>query len=169
MDISEAILEQIIAGIWTSVLELEVQPRCQQLAPDAPDLLTGRVQITSAWEGAIVVVCAGPVARRAAAIMFGVELSAVTPRHAHDALGELSNMVAGNFKGLVPQPAFLSLPTVVDGADEVLHVPDSHLLIQMTFESEGAPFLVAVFERDGQQALESAAEAHSTVQADAPR
>jgi chemotaxis protein CheX len=87
-------------------------------------------------------------ARNVAAALLGVDLDDVTPEDVRDALGELANIIGGNVKSLMPEPAALSLPVVlIDG-------------------NTGWPSVVEVSHLDGEwlgepiavQVLESSAE-----------
>jgi chemotaxis protein CheX len=56
-----------------------------------------------------------------------------------DALGEISNMIAGNFKNKIPglsEGCMLSVPTVIGGSDYNLHsMADSRILaLELLFE-----------------------------------
>jgi len=65
-----------------------------------------------------------------------------------DATGELSNMVGGNVKALLPQPSRLSLPSVVEGKDYNLRIPGALCISRMVFESQGSPFVVTMHARE---------------------
>lgn len=102
-------LGSISRNIWSVVLGLELDTSAG--APSS-DVLAGVVRITGAWEGAVVLRCDRRVAARAAAILFGVDPAHTTPEQENDVLGELTNVVGGNLKALLPQPSRLSLPIV---------------------------------------------------------
>jgi chemotaxis protein CheX len=66
-----------------------------------------------------------------------------------DAITELSNMVGGNIKALLPQPSRLSLPTVFEGQDYKLRVPGAVCVSRLIFESQGSQFVVTMQAREG--------------------
>ncbi len=141
-------IRSITENVWTTMLGLEVQDAATWAASDdAPDVLTGFVQITGAWGGAVVLHCPTPLARRVAAVIFDVEPESVSGMQVVDALGELVNMTGGNIKGLLPQPSKLSLPTVVTSATRH-HVPDGRTISRVTFACDGEPFQVTVLQRE---------------------
>jgi chemotaxis protein CheX len=145
MEFNESDIEQLTAGVWSSLLNLEALPGPRKPAGDATDCLTGRVDIQGAWNGAVTLSCSVAMARQAAAVMFAVEPPAVTAEQMRDAVGELANVMGGNLKTLVPQPAQLSLPAVEDGANGANRgLPDKPLL-QMDFVCENHPFGLAIF------------------------
>jgi CheY-specific phosphatase CheX len=77
--------------------------------------------------------------------MLGIELDKVGPEMA-DALGEVSNMVAGNFKNKIAglaESCMLSPPTVITGSDYNLHsLADPPLEARLLFDS--MPIVIAL-------------------------
>jgi chemotaxis protein CheX len=145
MQIYEEEIYRITETVWHSILGLEMARREEPL-PEQPDarFLTGYVQITGAWHGALRVDCSFQLARRLAAIMFRFEAKQTTIDDIRDALGEVANITGGNIKGLLPGPCRLSLPVVVDGSDEALVLPGSRILTRITLECEQEPFRVTL-------------------------
>ena len=94
---------QVIEDIWTSILGLE---KLFQTSPvpegDDQDLMCCCVHITGAWDGVIVLECSEPLLRHAAAVMFGTTAETIDSVSMTDALGELTNMIGGNIKSLLP-------------------------------------------------------------------
>jgi chemotaxis protein CheX len=78
--------------------------------------------------------------------MFGLDRKDVDGFQIYDALGELTNMIAGNFKSLLPQPCDLSLPVVTQGTDYAFRVLDSEVVNRLDFECEDSPFVVTIFK-----------------------
>jgi chemotaxis protein CheX len=64
-----------------------------------------------------------------------------------DALGELTNMVAGNVKAMLPQPSAISLPTVAFGRHYDITVVGTRLVASVSFTSETHPFVVSLVQR----------------------
>ncbi|HEX3762209.1 MAG TPA: chemotaxis protein CheX [Kofleriaceae bacterium] len=105
-------LSRAIAGIVRSVCETMLGLEAELAAPgDPPDGPAGCVQFAGAWTGGVLLRCDAALARTCAAILLAddhCDDAAVC-----DALGELTNMVAGNLKAVLPAPSRLSLPVVV--------------------------------------------------------
>jgi chemotaxis protein CheX len=139
-------IEQLVESIWSAVLGWEVTPGSETSGWDE-DFLTGYVPITGAWDGAVLLECHRDLARLAAATMFSLDAAAVGLEEVRDTLSELTNMLGGNLKALLPGPCFLGVPKVVNGHDCTVRVLDTRVLHQVGFSSQGLPFLVRVLQR----------------------
>ncbi len=105
------------------------------------------VQFTGDWEGAVVFACDDAFGCEAAAAMFGSGADTVTSEEIADALGELANMIAGNVKPLLPAPATLSLPTVVQGAEVQVGIPGAREWVGVTYRKGSSVLSVRIYER----------------------
>jgi chemotaxis protein CheX len=108
------------------------------------------VHISGAWEGVVTVESTSNLARRAASILLGVEEESATPEELGDTLGELTNIIGGNIKGLLPEPSRLSVPAVFQGHDSNLTVKGSRLVSTVGFDCEGQPLRVTLMKRNAQ-------------------
>ena len=118
-------LEEAVLTIWTTMVGLEAIPapfNTSDMKRLNSGLLTGCVQITGAWRGAVLVNCYVSLARKFASSMFGMSEHEVTPQDINDALGELTNMIGGSFKSFLPESSTLSLPVVIEGQDYFFQV-----------------------------------------------
>lgn len=101
---------------------------------------TAMVGMAGALCGMTTVRCSRAASAKFASLMLGGE-AASNPSTARDALGELCNMVAGNFKGKVSTLAdqcMLSVPTVITGEDYSLSPldPAEGVTIALTYDGE---------------------------------
>lgn len=140
---------QVIEDIWTSILGLE-KPFQTRPVPegDDQDLMCCCVHITGAWDGVIVLECSEPLLRHAAAVMFGTTAETIDSVSMTDALGELTNMIGGNIKSLLPEPCYVSLPAPTQGVAAILAQPDHKLVTHVAFETSGYMFRVATIRND---------------------
>jgi chemotaxis protein CheX len=140
--------------IWHSMLQLPLQPVENASAPkDTAALkeqcLSACVQITGAWRGAVRLDCSCRFARRTAAAFLGLSELEVLREQMLDALGEVTNMVAGSIKPLLPGPCQIALPSVVDGTDYELNIRKGQLVLTSDLDSEGDRLTVSLFEAIG--------------------
>jgi chemotaxis protein CheX len=138
-------LEQIVATVWTTMFGLEVEPDDAVVSNGPACHWTGCVRITGAWEGAVVLRCPASLARHAAGEVFGMGSTAVTVEQIGDLMGELTNIIAGNFKALLPEVSHLSLPAVTECTDDASPL-DGRLLARAGFRARGEAFTLHVFE-----------------------
>jgi chemotaxis protein CheX len=126
----------------TEVFELMLGSQLALADPQAPEVqpnITAMVGLAGALCGVLSVHCDDKTAGLMASKMLGVEVDKVGP-DVSDAIGEVCNMVAGNFKNKISglgDGCMLSPPTVVTGSDYNLHsLADSPgLEVHMLFES----------------------------------
>ncbi|MBI1853916.1 MAG: chemotaxis protein CheX [Planctomycetes bacterium] len=151
MQLYEDDICQVTRTIWSTMLGWEIRRTPLDEAAIASlkeRTLSGCVQITGAWEGDVALHCSDSLARKIAALTFGIETDEATLAHARDALGEMANMTGGNVKSLLPAPSSLSLPAVVEGTDYSMRIPVGRLLAQIAFECQGERVLLRLVERD---------------------
>ena len=149
IEVTEEDLFVSMANIWFSTLQMDVQ-RTEEPVPRARNhehFATGCVHILGAWEGALIIDCPAPLARMAASRMLGCEPDAVSGQDLQDAVGELTNIVAGNIKSDFPGECRLSFPVITEGSDYTVRVPHSRLFCEIFLVCEQHPIHVALFEQ----------------------
>jgi chemotaxis protein CheX len=141
---------------WNPLLEMaarevfELMLGCQ-LAPstaneDAPLEVTAMVGLAGQLCGVLSVRCDPKAAALMTSKMLGVELDKVGPAMS-DALGEVCNMVAGNFKNKIAglaEGCMLSVPTVITGNDYCLHSMANSSELEVRLMFEGMPMLISL-------------------------
>lgn len=146
MNFDEETLASLAADIWSSMLGLELEPSNGHMADLGHSAtITGCVQITGDWSGAVTVRCPTDLAKKFAGAMFAAEPGELAADEVRDALGELTNMTGGSVKGLVPGECQLGIPAVAEGLDYSLTVPRGQAVCTVEFEHEGEPLEVIVY------------------------
>jgi chemotaxis protein CheX len=147
MGVEAAMVTAAVETVWAATLGLEAKVESSTNG-GRPKLttLTGCIQITGAWQGAVTVECSGGLARRVASIMFGTDTAELTPDQVSDALGEMTNMIGGHIKALLPEPSYLSMPAVTVGTDYLFSVHGGRPAFQRSFTCEGNPFQITLLE-----------------------
>jgi chemotaxis protein CheX len=136
---------QLVETIWTVVLGCDVRPApWPNCTAFEEDVLTGMVGITGSWEGIVALQCSETLARRAASIMFEQEPELLTIDQLEDALCELTNILGGNFKALLPPLCQLGLPSVVKGNSDSQAFAGDRVVTKLAFESSGLVFTVVI-------------------------
>ncbi len=143
--VQERELGEIVGAIWTEMLRLDVHPTYAAWHADGgPRRLSGRVDLSGAWEGTVTVDCSRELARRLAGTLFDLDPGRVSGGDILDAMGEIVNITGGNVKALLPGPCALSLPAVSDAGGPAGERPDRPLVARAAFECDGQPFWVIV-------------------------
>lgn len=139
--ISEEELQEIVEVVWMTVLELPVQAgNPSDLA--VCDYVTAMIEISGAWNGLVAVRASEQFLNHAAALMFSVDRADVTEMDCRDTLTELTNMLGGTVKCLLPETCDLALPVILAiEADDGEHE-------WMDFSCEQLPLAVAVSPAD---------------------
>jgi len=136
---------RLMEEIWSTMLSLDLQRLEHQPSNHADQgTLTGCVHISGAWEGAAVLSCSTELAQRVTKIMFGT--AEVSGGEVCDAIGELTNITAGQIQPLLPRPSELSLPSVVEGRDYRVNIPKCSLLSEVSLECQGQPVTIKVVQ-----------------------
>jgi chemotaxis protein CheX len=123
MTVSETDIIEVVDAVWRSMLGIETHPvDGPEPAAGAP-VTTASVLISGAFEGGVTLELPSDAGSALAALMFGMDEADVSGVEIVDAVGELANMIGGNLKALVPQPARLSLPSVAEGESYTMSFP----------------------------------------------
>ena len=145
-------LEQEISAItettWQAMLGLNIRPRrFHAVLQPREGFLTGRVEISGAWNGVVLLHGSSQLARSAASEIFACEKFDVTQQDLMDAIYELTNIIGGNIKLLLPEPSQLSLPCVYGTTPEIVAVPGAEQVSDLVFDCQGQPLFVSVWKR----------------------
>jgi chemotaxis protein CheX len=141
---------------WIPVLEVaarevfELMLGCQLTVPataeETSPEVTAMVGLAGQLCGALSVRCDGKAAALMTSKMLGVELDQVGPE-VSDAVGEVCNMVAGNFKNKIAglaEGCVLSPPTVITGSDYNLHSLADFPALDVRLLFEGMPIVISL-------------------------
>jgi chemotaxis protein CheX len=141
---------------WGPSLELAVREvfelmlGCQLSTPECPvdGLLdvTSMVGLAGLLCGAVSIRCSRESASLMASKMLGIEPDKVGPELC-DAVGEICNMVAGNFKNKISgmnEDCLLSIPTVITGNDYQLHSMADSAALEVKLLFEGMPLVISL-------------------------
>jgi chemotaxis protein CheX len=138
------ILQQAIREVFELMLAYSLE--VPTIPPPEHGLdITAMVGLAGELCGILTVRCSTQTAARLAARMLGTDLETAGPEK-WDAMGEICNLVAGNFKHNIPgleDGCMLSPPMVISGAEYSLHAMiEDELHTVLLFEGE--PLLVSL-------------------------
>lgn len=139
------LLETATREVFQLMLETQLE-RGGDAVPATGGDLTAMVGLAGQLCGVLSMRCGADSASRMAAKMLGVEAIGADDS-IRDAVGEISNMIAGNFKAKVAglrENCSLSVPTVVSGSDYECHPLADGERVEVSLQFEGAPLWVAL-------------------------
>ncbi len=140
-------IEQVAGSVFAAMLGLEISEAPAAAIPDAAETLTAAVFLTGTWQGAVLVQCNPQDARRFAGCFLGEPAPAEVTDDVRDVLGEIANMIAGNFKCTLRPGIRVSVPSVVSGMDYAVRLCGTHLAAQMLLETEKGSIRLSILER----------------------
>jgi chemotaxis protein CheX len=138
-------LDQSVAEVFETMLGVSCE-NLDALAPQEPDSVTAVVGFGGVLSGACVFRTGAAVAIDIAVRMTGMPFEEVDDT-VKDAIGEICNMLAGAWKGKVPELAAncgLSVPAVITGRDYRLHVQAPEFQLQHIYSFENHSFAVTI-------------------------
>lgn len=135
-------VEEIARTVFETMAGLEVCPVAEESGMEAA--LTGAVYYAGEWKGALLLECSERQAVLFAGRILGDEGVTELDDDAKDALGELTNMLAGNLKPLLPGGVGLTTPSVVAGPASRLRICGGNLVDRFNFESQSGPIRVSL-------------------------
>ena len=138
-------LELATREVFERMMGSLLRPSHEIFAEEGLDI-TSMVGLAGQLCGVIALRCGAESATLMASKMLGVDAGQAGPEM-WDALGEVCNMVAGNFKNKIAgmgESCMLSVPTVISGASYSLHAPADCCKTEVHLLFEGLPLIVSI-------------------------
>lgn len=142
----ESRIRSIVRSVWSTQLGLEIQDVDKPVRPAPSATITAAIHISGDFHGGVWLECSRSLVRRAASIMFDLPAEKLADEDERDVIGELTNVVAGNIKALIPGSNSISLPTIVEGSDYRISALDVKSSTGFSFVLDGEPMTVTVME-----------------------
>ncbi len=137
-------ISQVATAVYETMLDV-----CLHAAPSpcaaAPNSFTAAVSYAGSWKGALLLECSREQAMDWAARLMSIQ-PPISADDTRDGLGELTNMLAGNLKPLLPPGVGLSIPCVVEGSDYSLPIWGGNLSESLYFEDQFGSFRITLVE-----------------------
>jgi chemotaxis protein CheX len=144
--VSDEQIADIARDVWQSFLGMDLEPAALVEHPLDGPTVTGCVHVSGEWNGSVVLESTAALAQAAAEAMFAAEPGSLSAEEVSDALGELTNMVGGNIKSLLPAPSKLSIPSVTEGISLTVRVPGAVLLDRVALVCDAGPLLISIWK-----------------------
>jgi len=155
-EIEIADVASIVQDIFSTMMDLSV---CKVEGPITPpgDRLTSSVYLEGSWKGAVSVECSRQQACDFAGRFLASDPPPAVDDDVRDVMGEIVNMIGGNFKASLGSDVRLSVPSVIDGSDYEIRICGSATCNKVAFRYEGGDFLVTVLTNHGVRPARSGA------------
>jgi len=148
MNLTPTMVSDIVIATFEQVAQTTVEPQSDpiQLRGNTT-YVAGCVQyILGGWHAATLIQMPMPLARHVSGMMFeGRPNAEMSIAEVRDAIGEVTNIVAGNLRKAMPEGAHMSLPTVVDGVGFSFEIIDAKLHVDLAFEFQGEAFRLSIW------------------------
>lgn len=148
MNLTPKMVSEIVTATFEQVAQTTVVPQRAPIHLDGnKTYVAGCVQyILGCWHAATLIQMPIPLARHVSGMMFeGKPDAEITIAEVRDAIGEVTNIVAGNLRTAMPEGAHMSLPTVVDGVGFSFEIIDAKLQVDLAFEFQGEAFRLSIW------------------------
>ena len=146
MRLEEAQIRSIVRSVWSTQLGLEIQDADEPVHSAPSQWMTAAIHITGDFRGGIRFECSRALVQRAASIMFDRPTDQLNEEDERDVIGELTNVVAGNIKALIPGSNSISLPTIIAGSDYKVSALDVKSSEDYSFRLDGESMTVTILE-----------------------
>lgn len=134
----------IVRDVFSTMLNADAWPVSTGRAKPFP--IAGTVYFTGGFMGAVVIELDYELAFQATSVLMEVPRPAQVDPDVRDSVGELTNMIAGNLKAILPSTASLSMPSVVEGKDFAISVVGGNQASKMYFESQHGPMTLTLVQ-----------------------
>ena len=139
------VLCQAVKEVFSLMVGAEVAVHSDLILDTQADV-TAMVGLAGELCGLLTIRCSSKTAVAMASRMLDTEVAEASP-HQADAIGEICNMIAGNFKAKIAgleDKCLLSVPTVITGPSYEIHSLEMEFKIQIPFSLETQPFWVVL-------------------------
>ena len=141
----ETAVPQTVAYVFDSMLNMTVESvECE--LPGSVELVTAALHFSGGWTGATLLELPPDMARAFTSRMLGMDVPDTVDADVVDAMGELTNMVGGNLKTILPTGVNLSLPSVVVGTAYSVKICGVRLVKRWMFSGDLGRFWVSILE-----------------------
>jgi chemotaxis protein CheX len=140
------VLELAVEEVFEIMLGCRIKPPATDPPPALKTEFTAMVGLAGSLCGILTFACDQPTAREVAKCMLGPEI-ADSEDQISDALGEICNMIAGNFKNKLAgndQRCMLSVPTVIKGEEYSLRALADGEIIDCLLMFQNTPVAVSL-------------------------
>jgi CheY-specific phosphatase CheX len=135
-------IERTVVNVYETMMGLSLEPRDVPWS-SIPDRVSATVQFSGRMNGALVLEMEPVLARKFAGCLLGMQPSPIVDDQVRDAIGEITNVIAGNLNGSIGQGSTLSMPYVVDGSNFRIRICCNTEIVRQAFADATSVFWVS--------------------------
>ena len=113
LEITSEDIDQMVQELFDTMLGMPATRAEPQNADVFAGGLRGKIEINGVWSAKLDVVATMKLCADVCCNMFGTDSNSLDAEDVADALGEVTNVVGGNVKGIIDQDCNLTIPEVV--------------------------------------------------------
>jgi len=135
--------------VFRSVIDLTLRLQSNELqaadtAEGQPLMIRAEISFKGAWKGHVMLQVDPALAREMAAVMMQKDLEETEEPETLDAVGELTNIIAGNLRPLMPGYRAMTLPIVT--REQLRAIPQEEFPLELSYLLDGRSLSIAVVE-----------------------
>lgn len=136
MSIHQEHIVDIVKNIWSTTFSLSAE-WVESDGGEHPFFLNSEIRIDGPWSGIVNVYCGEKTIYLLASTIFQKDKHDLSDQEIFDVMGEVTNMIGGNLKALLPSPSNLSLPKVQLAKESAEnHIKDINQCVDMLVDTE---------------------------------
>ena len=152
MHVDEQQILTLSQQLWNDHLGLRVSPRDETTLQVDERTWSSCINISGAWQGALMLECPESIVRHAAAMLFASDDEETTTEDIEDAFKELSVIIGKQMRQVLPESTKLSRPSIIHDPDRKAILESLRGLTDLRLSCEGRPVRIALLEREGETA-----------------
>lgn len=141
----ETEISETVSELFGTMLNTEATPSSDTVLP-GKDMVTAIIAFAGTWNGDLVLECCHAQALAFARRFLQCEEINEIGEEVISSIAELSNIIAGNLKVVLPNGTNISTPSVIEGGNYDVRVYRGKVINHTIFATDAGPFSVRLIE-----------------------
>lgn len=141
----EAEINETVSDLFGTMLDTEATPSSEKALP-GKDMVTAIIAFAGAWNGDLVLECCHAQAMVFAQRFLQCDALTEVGEDVISTIAELSNIVAGNLKVVLPGGTNISTPSVIEGSNYDVKIYRGKIINHTIFTTDAGPFSIRLIE-----------------------
>lgn len=138
-------INEIVSDLFGTMLNTEATPSAQRMAAGA-STLTSIIAFAGSWKGDLVLECGRPQALVFAKRFLQCEDLDENSEDVVSTVAELSNIIAGNLKVVLPPGVTISTPSVIQGGNYDIQIYGGKIINHTVYDTDAGSFDIRLIE-----------------------